>query len=114
MTTTDSDWLDTLKIGDQVAYDIGNSEPRYVIAKVVKLTKAKITLSSNQVFGRRDGWSIDTTRPYQLQPITPDVKALLIRQRIVARLNRVSWEKVSNAALIKIDQVLNMDEEVTA
>lgn len=99
-------WLDELKVGDEVCYDISSSyakEKEYVVTKITSISEKtrQMTTLTGQKFkngiAKQKGttWNIS----YRLKPVTVEVREYIARQKAIKMLKAVNWENMYTESL---------------
>lgn len=107
MTPTPTrNWLMELKVGDYVAYPVGFADG-LTTEKVSRVT-ATLIFVGNTKYRRSDGRQVGASvwDRTGLIELTEEVKEAIFRQRVIAKLQRLSWKDVETAILRDIVKLL--------
>lgn len=108
------EWLDSLKVGDEVAMDVGSyGFRRYSIATVTKITPTRRISTSNNLtfnadgssYGRRDSWS---SRTY-LEPVTDKILEHNFRSSFIGTLKSFKFEELTTEQLRSIESIIKKE-----
>jgi hypothetical protein len=103
------DWLDGLKVGDEVAVNCGKySNADYRIAKITKITPSRrfgLDCFSNMVFdneGKERANNSTWSSPYRIVPVTNEIKNFLARRESLEKIKEIRFEKLTLDQMIRI------------
>lgn len=96
-----TEWLAGLKVGDLVIVHISHFAGVGCLTAVRRLTATQIVIGDGARFRRRDGDEVGPGGYYRryLEEPTPERRAVIKHQQIVARLKQVRWKDLSLATL---------------
>ena len=113
---SDREWLKTLKVGDEVAYNNGNSftGKNYVIDKIIKITPSgriktqtgKEFNNTGEIRGSNGSW-------FCLEPVTKEIVDFIERRRLVFKLREVKFEKLSAEQLRAVYEIVGGENNDT-
>lgn len=85
-------WLETIKPGDEVAYDKGRGCYRnwWVILTVERTTKTQIIMRGGYKFRKSDGREVGSDSWNNIQPITDKIRAEMRRSKAIGRYNEIT------------------------
>lgn len=106
-------WLDSLKAGDEVAYQSNWSNGEYRIAKVFKRTPSGRIVCGHTTW-RKDGHAIgsDYSSPGRLVQVTEKIRESVLTRSLVDKFRNLKWQHVSLDKLVAINQILYREEQV--
>ncbi len=105
-------FLDNLKVGDTVCYEIPSwSRSIYKVETIVRITpKRTFVLSNNQRFTPRGTSQVDKYHRYYLMPYTSDIIESMLQHKLAQKAkiaaSRVDYDCMEIAQLKKIIPVL--------
>lgn len=102
-------WLESLKIGDQVARHFGS----YEIQQVTGITATRIRIGTDE-FNKSDGQlrgADSWTRGTMLYQVTKDIVDEIDKYKLVARLRGINWNKIDIDALREIAILLDKKKQ---
>ena len=108
-----SEWLESLKIGDEVAVDTGrHGYKNYEIIKIERITPTRrISLEGRSwkfdSNGRERGKVNSWTPRKCIKPVTQDIRDSIRKKYIISRIESVKWETVSLDKLEKILEIID-------
>jgi hypothetical protein len=105
-----SEWLDKLKVGDEVVVSSGYYGFR--LDKVSRLTKTWIIIS-NQSFWRNNGYQVKSSTDYMRTRITEPTNAMRLKIRrdwLVRKMQNFKWQTTAIEILEDVDAVLRQTE----
>lgn len=85
-------WIETLKPGDEVAFDTrphGWRTPRYHILTVERTTKTQIITTSDDRFRKKDGREVGGELWENIEPVTGKIREKIRRQNVVSRFKMI-------------------------
>lgn len=85
-------WLETLKPGDEVAYDCSNEwgGSNWEILKVCSVKKTRIITECFRKFSISNGRELECGSGWQIQPVTDYIRERIHRQNLILRFGRLS------------------------
>lgn len=110
------EWLDSLKVGDRVAMDIGvYGSTQYVVATITKITPTRrMTTSNNKTFnadGTQYGQGSSYSGRVQLEPPTPEILERILRSRLIKALKAFKFEELTTEQLRTIQSIIKKEKE---
>jgi hypothetical protein len=115
--TNEYGWIKALKVGDQVAIDIGRyGQTRHVIVNVEGITPAGNIKAYGCVFNSDNGWQRggDKWHPYYLKEASAELRAKIAekaeRSELIDKIESVKFAALSTAKLRAILAVLESEQ----
>ena len=98
---TRQEWLDSLKVGDEVAMTERYPNKEFKICKVSRMTKTFIIIDYyEKKFRRKDGKESGSNYPFRwINPVTYDVRCEIERINLINKINN------ANINFLSLDQV---------
>lgn len=107
-------WLAALQPGDEVAADTSFSmglPRRGRVARRTPSGRIIVRLGNLDCTFLPNGWQYGaTSRPWHLEPVTPELLAREERARLAGRLGCVEWRSLSLVALREVAAVVEREE----
>jgi hypothetical protein len=105
-----SEWLESLKVGDQVA--LNGSYNDLLIRVVSRLTKTQIILDTGAKFRRDSGHLIggDIWRRASITPVTKEIKLKIRTSNLKYKISRIDFKTLSNDKIETILKIVNESE----
>lgn len=85
----DQQWLDSLKVGDEVCYY--NRWSGYKITRIEKITPTRQIKTECGLAFKRGYHRVDAWNGYALQPATDEVRNDIRKRHIVFKLSNANW-----------------------
>lgn len=107
MARGESEWLESLKVGDEVA--TGSGMYGYSIRKVEKVTATQIVVEKSR-FDRKSGWLKGEKFSYHfayLQPVTNEIRREIIARHVRAKASRIDFLKATLQELRTLKSILS-------
>ena len=108
-------WLETLKPGDEVAFDDGGRwyRDRWVILTVERTTKTQIVMRGGDKFRKSDGCEVGSDSWNKIQPVTDNIRAKMHRREVIGRYNEIAGgtNRYTTEQLEAVIAILTGDEE---
>ena len=101
------EWLDSLTEGSSVAIDLGRCTKNWVITKITKITpKRKFRVAYHDDLYMEGGCTrLDSWTSYQIEPVTPEITAMVERQRNIDKIRQIKVKTLSDAKLKAIVEI---------
>jgi hypothetical protein len=102
------DWLNSLKVGDEVCYSTRWNG--YIITKIAKITPTgQIKTEDGRTF--KGGWCrVNTWESYFLREVTEKVRDSILASKLIGHMKSVDWYKVPLDKLKLVYKVLKDSE----
>lgn len=102
------DWLLNLKVGDNVAYDIGkHGAAAWTIDIIERITPArKIKTKRGLTFDAGGCCKLDADTSYELHPVTEDVLESIKRHKLLIEIEKINFKEVETGKLKRILKLL--------
>lgn len=106
------DWINNIKVGDKVAYDIGGRWDRdyFKIYTVERLTKTLIITNGGRF--RKDGTSQESNSWEKIRPVDEYVTNAIIRRETITKFKKAvgkSIEKYTTEQLETVVKILGVE-----
>lgn len=112
------EWLQSLKVDDEVAIRTTNWGNSYAFRRITRITATQIVFGTGEYasrFNREDGRERDRYSRRSLVPATPELKAEIVAEarhrELVARLNGERWQHHTVETLERVAAALDAAEE---
>jgi len=103
---TDAEWLASLKVGDEVAYDTGSISKHWIITRIVKITPTgQIRTDAGHLF--KNGTYKRDWNYYFLKPVTDTIRDAVTRREIIGLLKRFDFSKLLTPDLEKVSRIID-------
>lgn len=109
----DNEWLNNLKVGDEVVVSEGGIANRVFRSTVERLTKTLIFIKGGQKYRRRGGHSPGTwDTGFLLEPTPENLEQVkestlkIMRRSLARRLREYTWHKLPLETLEAIEKLL--------
>lgn len=108
-------WLNSLKVGDEVAVDYGRLKTSYIIGKIVKITPTRrFTVegrsctfdSSGREMGSISSWNSREI----LQPVTDKIRDTIARFEAAKVIKVFDWSTLTTQQLLDVLKIISDDE----
>lgn len=99
-------WLDSLKVGDDVAISTRHG---YVLVKIEKITPKRTFRLSRGYSCSSDGYSspsVGAFNNYHMCEITPSILTTIEKNRLIVKLSKVQFNELDYDTLKSIDIVI--------
>jgi hypothetical protein len=108
-------WLNSLKVGDEVAVDYGRLKTSYIIGKVTKITPTRrFSVSGrNCTFdsGGREMGSISAWNSREMmQPVTNEIRDRIARFEAARVIKVFDWDTLTTQQLLDVLKIIKPDE----
>ena len=101
------EWLDNLKVDDDVCYEYGTFVTNYKICKVKRITpKRTFVLYDDLRFDKSGRLRLDSWHSCQIEPITDEIRIKIHRQKLLRKIKDFDAEKLSYEDLKKVEQII--------
>ena len=106
---TNEKWLESLKVGDQVA--LNGSYNNLLIRVVSRLTKTLIILDTGGRFRRDSGYVVggNIWNSSLITPVTEEIRSKIRTSNLKYKISRINFESLTNE---KIERILAIVNEV--
>jgi hypothetical protein len=109
-------WIDSLKVGDEVAVRRGYGHASYELAVVQKVTATQIVLERHRFYkhnGRQVGGS-NSYDQFQIMQPTPEIRESVRRAKLLRMLDGRNWSLFSTDQLERIAAIVAERKAVQA
>lgn len=102
------DWINNIKVGDKVAYDIGGRWERdyFKIYTVERLTKTLIITNGGRF--RKDGTSQCSDSWKKIRPVDEYVAKAIIRRRTIAKFKEAVGKSIEQYTTEQLEAVVKI------
>jgi hypothetical protein len=105
-----TEWLESLKVGDEVAIDLPHHG--YSIEKITNVTKTQICTKFSR-YRKKDGRSIGSADWFarNIEPVTDRIRNMVARSSLAIKLKKQSFSALTLDQLQRIQEIINEVEK---